>query len=171
MTDKEKVIEFLGSLGLAYVEVQDQGLHDAWQEWIEAGVREAPFTSHLGILPKDMTIVGRPSTHWAGIIHEAGHLLCGATVLDRKEQEISWFGWEWAVTQHLGLPTDEFLHENRDYGISWDGPDGWREDVLHLRGSEVEAFFNMKVEEATRLGLVSADRRPLIHPSRRPASV
>lgn len=172
MTDKEKVVQFLAGLGLTYIEVPETfaALSAVWEEMTkDRGLREAPFTTYLGCIPDERAIVGRHHHHWASLIHEAGHLLCEPTVLDRKAQEIEWFGWEWAVVQYLDLPQDEFLKSNRDYGIDWHTPDGehYREEVGNLRAGEVEQFFGQKVETAKKLGLVLEDGTPVAHSNRR----
>lgn len=168
MTPKEKVIRFLGGLGLTYKELCGSAAHSDWEAYLDEGLRVAPFTTGLGILPAERLILSKSAPHWASLVHEAGHLLASPTVLDRKEQEIEWFGWEWAVALHLDLPRDEFLRANMDYGISWDSPEGrYCEDVLHLRPYEVEQFFGEKIEEAKRLGIVTAEGQPVAHPMRR----
>jgi len=168
MTDREKLLGFLEGLGVSFIPIKDlwQELYDDWQDWLGRGVRAAPFTSHLGIIPESATIVGRQATHWTSILHEAGHLLASPTVLGKGEDESSWFGWEIAVVQHLGLSEKDFLHWNRDYGISWDGPDGWREDVLNLTDADIKVFFAEKLEEARELGIVDEHGVPTHHPER-----
>lgn len=165
MTDKEKVVQFIVGMGLTYIELAEEGaaLHAAWDEWCEDyGLRQAPFTAYLGIVPNERTIVARPHHHWTTLIHEAAHLLCERSVF--YGEEIGWFGWEWAVVQHLGLSREEFLRENRDYTISWEASDErWVEDVRDLRADEVDRFFNKKVAEAQRLGVVTEDGIPVAH--------
>jgi len=163
MTDKEKLWAFLAEKGVAFVEVQEEfaALRAVWEEWIARGIKEAPFTTYLGIVPAERSIVGRPSTPWPHILHEAGHLLTQAVPLAPKEEEITWFGWEWAVVQHLGLSQSEFLQENRDYGINWNGPDGYRDEVNQLKPHEVGTFFHERGQEAQSLGVVALDGTPL----------
>jgi len=168
MQDKEKLGAFLVERGVIFVEVKEEGaaLHAAWEAWRkERGLKEAPFTSYLGCIPQKRTIVGRPNTPWPHILHEAGHLLAQAIPLSPKSEEIAWFGWEWAVVQHLDLCVREFLHDNKAYIINWDGPYAWREEVGDLKEEEAPLFFQERILEAQGLGVVDVNGVPLAHPN------
>jgi len=169
MTDKEKLLAFLAEKGVTFIEVKEEfaALRSVWEEWQEQGLKEAPFNSYLGIVPAKRAIVGRPTTPWPHILHEAGHLLAQAVPLASKEEEITWFGWEWAVVQHLHLSVLEFLQQNRDYGILWNGPYGYRDEVGVLRNAEeANSFFQERLQEAQSLGLVALDGTPLTCPNK-----
>ena len=51
-----------------------------------------------------------------GLIHEMGHVFAS---LDgpKDSDEYSFFGWEFLLSQEIGLSLEEFIYGNRDYNV------------------------------------------------------
>jgi hypothetical protein len=101
------------------VQVIEREASEAWK-WIHrpAGYSEAPFTSHLGVVWDKFEIHATTETPWPHLLHEAGHLVA-TTERPDAAKEFTFFGWEMAVVEHLGLSMREFYERNVEYGINW----------------------------------------------------
>lgn len=160
---KDKVTDFLAALGVAYVEVLG---YEEWERLLEDGMKVAPFDGDFGILWDEQTICGwMGRSHWAGIIHEGGHLLATDKSLYAVD-ETDFLGWEIAVVRHLGLPMDDFIRANADYGIQWPQDEDYYDTIGVLPPDQVGPMCDFYVQVAKDLNTVNADGTPVAHPSR-----
>lgn len=172
-TDKQKLINYLKTLGVTHKKITSavyaQMKYDAYKDqrpW-EDRLRFAPFTSGLGLIWNNKTIVSVPETPWPGILHEAGHLLAQKYPLDdrRNEVEDEFLGWEWAIVLKLGLDQQEFLRNNQDYGISWDNTENDGEFYSSMKDVPtdlISVYFAERLAWAKNVNIVSADGEPLV---------
>jgi hypothetical protein len=117
--DRRRLIAYLATeFGVRVIE---QEAAEAWRTLFDerpASWSEAPFTSHLGVVWDKFEIVGTTETPWPHLLHEAGHLVA-TTERPDAAKEFTFFGWEMAVVEHLGLSMREFYDRNVEYGINW----------------------------------------------------
>jgi hypothetical protein len=116
--DRRRLIAYLATeFGVRVIEHRERGWewhtrdafpHFAW----------APFTSHLAVVWDTFEIHATPETPWPHLLHEAGHLVA-TTKRPDAAKEFTFFGWEMAVVEHLGLSMREFYERNVEYGINW----------------------------------------------------
>ncbi len=115
--DRRRLIAYLATeFGVRVIE---RDAEIAWQ-WLHrpTGYSEAPFTSGLGVVWDTFDIITTPETPWPHLLHEAGHLVA-TTERPDAAKEFTFFGWEMAVVEHLGLSMREFYDRNVEYGINW----------------------------------------------------
>ena len=117
--DRRRLIAYLATeFGVRVIE------HDAAEAWRTmlderpASWSEAPFASGLGCVWDKFEIVATTKTPWPHLLHEAGHLVA-TTERPDAAKEFTFFGWEMAVVEHLGLSMREFYDRNVEYGINW----------------------------------------------------
>jgi hypothetical protein len=117
--DRRRLIAYLATeFGVRVVEHEAA---EAWRTLLDerpASWSEAPFTSHLGLVWDTFDIVATTETPWPHLLHEAGHLVA-TTERPDAAKEFTFFGWEMAVVEHLGLSMREFYEQNVEYGINW----------------------------------------------------
>ena len=117
--DRRRLIAYLAAeFGVRVVE---QEAAEAWRTLFDerpASWSEAPFTSHLGCVWDKFEIHTTPETPWPHLLHEAGHLVA-TTERPDAAKEFTFFGWEMAVVEHLGLSMWEFYDRSVEYGINW----------------------------------------------------
>ena len=170
MTQKERVLQFIASMGVRYIERIGTTAQNRqqWEEWEEEGACEAPFMPGLGIIKDPACIISTVAVDWVHLIHEAGHLLCTETPLNPKDNEYEWLGWEYAVCLQLGLSRAAFIRGNAEYGINWLNPQGQMRDLFaDLPKREIPLFLENRLAFAKQLGLVLPDGRVTCHPNRR----
>jgi hypothetical protein len=117
--DRRRLIAYLAAeFGVRVIE---QEAAEAWRTLFDerpASWSEAPFTSHLGVVWDKFEIHATNETLWPHLLHEAGHLVA-TTERPDAAKEFTFFGWEMAVVEHLGLSMREFYERNVEYGINW----------------------------------------------------
>jgi hypothetical protein len=117
--DRRRLIAYLAAeFGVRVIE---QEAAEAWRTLFDerpASWSEAPFTSHLGVVWDKFEIHATNETPWPHLLHEAGHLVA-TTERPDAAKEFTFFGWEMAVVEHLGLSMREFYERNVEYGIDW----------------------------------------------------
>jgi hypothetical protein len=148
--DRRRLIAYLGErFGVRVVEREAS---PAWS-WIHrpAGYSEAPFTSGLGVVWDKFEIVGTTETPWPHLLHEAGHLVA-TTERPDAAKEFTFFGWEMAVVEHLGLSAREFYDRNVEYGINW--RDHVILDTLRFGGKDWWKFVGVCQETSREAGLL-----------------
>lgn len=158
-----RVIQFLATLGVGYVHTSRR---TEWLEWQEDGLQPAPFDGSLGVNWDFAIIYGYCEPHWAGLIHEAGHLVA-VPQSPRRCDETEFLGWEIAVVLHLGLPLEEFYEANADYSIYWPEPEGDYYDTIGALSLEAreraQAYY---IQRAKYLGTITPKGVPVAHPKR-----
>jgi hypothetical protein len=148
--DRRRLIAYLATeFGVRVVEREAS---TAWQ-WIHrpTGYSEAPFTSGLGCVWDKFEIVGTDETPWPHLLHEAGHLVA-TTERPDASKEFTFFGWEMAVVEHLGLSMREFYDRNVEYGINW--RDHVILDTLKFKSKDWWKFVGACQETAREAGLL-----------------
>ena len=120
--DRDRLIKYLqGTFGVRVIEHTDAGWF--WQArgqtlLTNGRLTTAPFTDGLGVVWSDFEIHAMPSTPWAHLLHEAGHLVASNEPPDSSNEYV-FLGWELAVVEHLGLSMRDFHKDNASYGINW----------------------------------------------------
>jgi len=155
MTDAEtlrKLLSFASSRGVTSRRVSENEFsslaHDGTLE-------EAPFSSHsLGIVWKTKCLYYTRGVEWPEVIHELGHLLA-CRVPPRSSDEFGFFGWEIAMSHHIGGSLDAWIAGNQDYGVS---------NGIALKALSPFALHTMLAERlaaAKDTGLLDDDGHPL----------
>jgi hypothetical protein len=114
----------------------------------ERSLVRAPFTSELlGINFHTKEVIFAGKVGESSIIHEMGHVF--ATDQEpRYATEWDFFGWEYAMARHIGLPVKTWLNSNADYGVN----DG--QDLSTLNDRQICAMIHDRVRVARKAGIV-----------------
>lgn len=85
-----------------------------------AGVSVAPFSDDYGVRWGKREVHYRAGRELGPIIHELGHVFaCRFPPNHRMCIEPRFFGWEWVLSQELGLEK-EWLASVQDYGLTYE---------------------------------------------------
>jgi hypothetical protein len=115
--DRRRLIAYLATkFGVRVIEIEESMRWPWGDQSVTLSV--APFTSHLGVVWDTFDIIATTETPWPHLLHEAGHLVA-TTERPDAAKEFTFFGWEMAVVEHLGLSMREFYDRNVEYGINW----------------------------------------------------
>lgn len=169
MSPQEKLIEYLRGFGVAYKEALTS---TEWYDYVnDTRFIRAPFISGMGLNLGTKTIVGSDRIKWTDILHEAAHLLATDKSPD-DSNEYDLLGWEWAVTLHLGLPQNEFLAYNKEYGVYWQDPEepspsGFYDELgdFTLDSPAFARLMRQMTDRACALGSLNENGVPSAHPT------
>ena len=103
------------------------------------------------------------------IIHEAGHVFASTLSPNKLKRSFSgiseydFLGWEFAMTEFIGLKFSNWLENNKDYSVS-ENPAVNSDDVIDVKYMSKEitnVLYLERLNAAKVLGLVSKNNIPL----------
>jgi hypothetical protein len=108
----------------------------------------APFTSELlGINFHTKEVIFAGQVGESSIIHEMGHVF--ATEQEpRYGTEWDFFGWEFVLARHIGLPVKTWLKGNSDYVVDDE------QEISSLKDKEICQMLHERVRFARKAGIV-----------------
>lgn len=114
----------------------------------------APFVQYnLGVDYDNKIIYYTDNSHWGHVIHEMAHVFA-STKPPSTSDEVSFIGWEFAVTKYLNLNIDEWCNQLSDYMI--DTNLAFKE----LSKEQRDHFLNERYEFSLSEGMISDNGIP-----------
>jgi len=115
MTPLERLADLCTEWGGSLIQVSDEE-YEAGSTTNDKGYYHCPFAEGLGVQWNTKVIMYTGEVNPSAVIHEMGHVFASHST-PRHADEYSFFGWEYALSQYVGIPFEEWAENNKDYVV------------------------------------------------------